>query len=83
MKETIISTHSSSSSPKQEVQNSFENSHSKEVLCTDNQSCNNQLESSYSECSISDNSNLIQTTEDNFNKTQLRENSNNYSLESS
>ena len=45
------------------------------VVYTDHPSYNNQPESSDSESSISDNSNLIQTTKDNFNKTQLRENS--------
>jgi len=33
--------------------------------------CSNQPESSYSKSSISNNSNPTQTTENNFNKTQL------------
>jgi len=75
IKETTVSIHRSSSSSKQEVQNTFEYSPSKEILCTDNPSYSNQPKSSYSESGLSDNSNLIQTTKDNFNKTQLRENS--------
>ena len=72
----------SSSSPKQEIQRTCENSSSKEIPCTDEPSCSNQAKSSDSESSILDNSSLIQTTENNFNKTQLGENSNNCSLES-
>jgi len=49
----------------------------------DKPSCSIQLKSLDSEPSISNNSNPIQTTKDNFNKIQLEENSSNYLLESS
>ena len=74
-KETTSSIHPlifiqpSSSSPKQEIQNTFKNTPSKEVLCTDSPSYNIRSESLDSESGLLDNSNLSQTTKDNFNKT--------------
>lgn len=76
-----VSIHPSSSIPKQEIQNTFENPPSKEILCTDTSSCSIQPENLDSESSLSDTSNPIQTTKDNFNKIQLEENSTNYLLE--
>lgn len=47
----------------------------------DELSCSVQPKSSNSKSSLSNNSNLSQTTEDDFNKTQLGENSSDYLLE--
>ena len=69
IKETTDSIHLTSSFPKKEIKNIFENSPSKEVLCRDKPSCINQPKSSNSESSLLDNSNINQPTEDNFNKT--------------
>jgi len=73
-KETTVSIQPSSSFPKQEIQNIFENPRLKERLCTDTLSCSIQTESLESKSSLSDNSNLSQTTKDNSNKIQLEEN---------
>jgi len=56
---------------KQEEQNTFENFSSKEIFRTDKPTCNNRPGSSKSKSSISENQNIIQTIEDNFNETQI------------
>ena len=56
--------------PKQEVENTFENSPANEIFI-DKPSYSNRSQSSDSESNIIDNLNFIQTIEDNFNETQI------------
>ena len=57
--------------PQQEIKYTFKNFPSKEILCTDKPSCSHQPESSDSESSIFESSNIIQIIEENFNETQI------------